>query len=79
VYRAGGKPQWLRLGLYPAVSLADARGLALSKRHALDVEHRDPAAEERAAREAAKVPPSLPPAVYTFADLAKLYETFCEG
>jgi hypothetical protein len=29
VYRHGGKPQWLTLGSYPAVTLADARSLAL--------------------------------------------------
>ena len=80
VYRSGGKPQWLTLGIYPAVTLADARNLALDKRHALDVEHRDPAAERRAAREAAT--PSAPapaPAVFTFADLVRLYETFAKG
>jgi integrase len=79
VYRAGGKPQWLTLGAYPAVTLADARGLALAKRHARDVERRDPAAERRAEKKAAKLPPSPLPAVYTFADLAKLYETFAQG
>ena len=81
VYRAGGKPQWLTLGTYPALTLVDARALALDKRHAVDVEKRDPAAEQRAEREAAKLPPSLivRPAVFTFEDLAKLYETFAKG
>ena len=79
VYRAGGKPQWLTLGSYPAVSLAEARGLALEKRHAVDVEKRDPAAEQRAQRETAKLPPAPTPAIFTFADLAKLYETFASG
>ena len=79
VYRAGGKLQWLTLGSYPAVSLAEARGLALEKRHAVDVEKRDPAAEQRAQRETAKLPPAPSPAIFTFADLAKLYETFARG
>jgi hypothetical protein len=38
------------LGTYPALGLADARARALDKRHAIDVEKRDPAADERAAR-----------------------------
>ena len=79
VYRSAGKPQWLTLGSYPAVSLADARALALDKRHALEVEGSDPAAERRAERETAKLPPPAAPAVYAFADLAKLYERFAQG
>lgn len=77
--RTGGKPQWLTLGAFPALSLADARDLALDKRHAIDVERRDPAAEERAERESAKLPPAPAKAVFTFSDLAKLYETFAKG
>jgi hypothetical protein len=68
VYRSDGKPQWLTLGAYPALTLADARALALDNRHAIDVEKRDPAAEQRAEREAAELPPpELPPvpAVFT--------------
>jgi integrase len=78
VYRAGGQPKWLTLGTYPAVTLASARTLALDKRHLIDVERRDPVEEERA-REAttAEVSPTAPP--FTFADLAKLYETFAKG
>ncbi len=79
VYRSAGTPQWLTLGSYPAVSLADARALALDKRHAVEVEGRDPAAERRTEREIAKLPPAAAPAVYTFADLATLYETFAKG
>ena len=79
VYRAAGKPRWLTLGSYPSLTLADARELALDKRHTVDVEKRDPAGEQRAAREVAKspAPPTTP--VFTFADLAKLYETFAKG
>lgn len=82
VYRGGGRaPQWVTLGTYPALSLADARAQALDKRHAVDVEGRDPAAEKRAERLPPAVTPALPPppAVFTFADLARLYETFAKG
>lgn len=79
VYRAGGKPRWLTLGTYPAVSLASARTLALDKRHLIDVERRDPVEEERTAREAASAAVSPAPPVFTFSDLAKLYETFAKG
>jgi integrase len=49
------------------------------KRHAVDVEKRDPAAELRAQRKTTKLPPPAPPTVFTFADLAALYETFAKG
>src|SRR4051794_11760612 len=78
VYRGGGQPKWLTLGSYPAVTLATARALALDKRHAIDVERRDPVAEERAAREAVRQV-SEPAPIFTFQDLAKLYETFAKG
>src|SRR3954463_3145917 len=78
VYRAGGKPKWLTLGTYPAVTLVSARMLALDKRHLLDVERRDPVEEDRARQvTTAEVPVAAP--VFTFADLAKLYETFAKG
>jgi integrase len=79
VYRRGGKPQWLTLGSYPAVTLADARSLALDKRHAIDVEKRDPAAEQRKERETAQLALPAAPAVYRFSDLAALYEQFAKG
>jgi integrase len=79
VYRRAGKPRWVMLGAYPAVTLADARTLALDMRHAIDVEKRDPAEERRAERKAAKVPSVPAPAVFTFADMAKLYETSARG
>jgi integrase len=79
VYRHDGKPQWLTLGSYPALGLADARSQALDKRHAVDVKQRDPAAELRSKREAARRPPPTPPAVFTFSDLAALYATFAKG
>src|SRR3954451_6218489 len=79
VYRGGSKPKWLTLGTYPAVSLASARTLALDKRHLLDVERRDPVEEDRTARETAAAEVFQTPPVFTFADLAKLYETFAKG
>jgi integrase len=78
VYRSGGTPKWLTLGSYPAISLATARALALDKRHAIDVDGRDPVAEQRVEREAT-APPSEPTHVFNFEDLAKLYETFAKG
>jgi integrase len=77
VYRAAGHPKWLTLGSYPAVTLADARTLALDKRHAIDVEGRDPVEEVHAEREATLN--SECGQVFTFEDLAKLYETFAKG
>jgi integrase len=79
VYRSNLKPQWLTLGSYPAVSLADARSLARDKRHAVDVEKRDPAAQLRVERQTATLTPAAIPAVFTFADLAAVYETFAKG
>jgi hypothetical protein len=86
VYRSGGRPpQWMTLGTYPALGLAEARARALNKRHAIDVEKRDPAAEERAARAAAAalaVPGAVAEsasATFTFADLVRLYEAFAKG
>ena len=73
VYRTHGTPsQWVRLGTYPAVKLAEARQLALTQRHAVDVEGRDPAAERRAPA------PSLPHA-FTFADFVPVYVAFQKG
>jgi hypothetical protein len=79
VYRAAGKPTWITLGAYPAVTLADARTLALGARHSIDVEKRDPAEELRAARQAAKAETPAAPAVFTFGDMAKVYEAFAKG
>ena len=86
VYRAPGKPpQWITLGNYPDLALVDARAAALEQRHAVNVQKRDPAAERREARSRADAtpepspPPPSQPKVFTFADLAKLYETFARG
>jgi integrase len=58
-YRNNGPSQRLRLGEYPALSLADARKQVNEQRALLD-KGVDPAAEKKAALEAAKLPP--PPA-----------------
>lgn len=78
VYRSGGRPKWLTLGSYPAISLATARTLALDKRHAIDVDGRDPIVDERVEREALAAQ-AKPANVFTFEDLANLYETFAKG
>lgn len=75
VYRNGGPPQWLPLGSYPAVSLADARGFVLDKRHALEIDGIDPLVELR-------TPPVEPPPqapVYTFADFVPVFVRFQKG
>ena len=46
-YRNNGPTQWVRLGAYPAVTLAAARVAALEQRHAIDVDGKDPAADRR--------------------------------
>jgi len=80
VYRINGKgSQWLTIGTYPAMKLAEARKQALTYRHAVDVDGRDPAAEHRAEKKAAKQPPPPVPTVFTFAELAKLYVTFAKN
>ena len=75
-YRNGGAPEWLRLGAYPAVALAEARDLALDQRHGLDVKGIDPAAERR--KEPAPEPEPPAPA-FTFADFVPAYVAFQKG
>jgi integrase len=81
VYRAPGKPsQWLALGTYPAVPLVEARKLAGTYRHQVDVEKRDPAAEARAAKAVRNAPPAPPPAAkHTFADFVPAYLAFARA
>ncbi len=55
VHRNGGKPEWLKLGAYPAVGLAEARDLPLDRRHDLDVKDIDPAVERTVELRAALV------------------------
>ena len=59
-------------GSYPAMTLAEARTLALDKRHLIDVEHLDPVVQEQAAQALATPTASDPSPVFAFADLAKL-------
>ena len=76
VYRMNGQPsQWLKLGSFPAVSLGEARKLAGTHRHAIDVEGRDPAAERRTPAPE----PEPAPAAFTFADFAPVYVAFQKG
>jgi integrase len=75
VYRNGGEPEWVVLGTYPAVGLADARDLALGKRHGLDIDGVDPAAERR--KEPEPDPVTAP--AFTFADFVPAYVAFQKG
>jgi integrase len=77
-YRHGGPPQWLRLGDYPSLSLADARTAALEQRHAIDVKGLDPAAERRNPQPEAPEP-EAPPRPFTFADFVPTFVAFQEG
>jgi integrase len=80
VYRINGRgSQWLTLGDYDTLSLAEARKKALHERSQVRVEKIDRAAVRRAEREAAKAPPPPAPTVFTFADLAALYGAFAKG
>lgn len=74
-YRRGGPTQWLRLGEYPALGLADARTEARGHRHAVDVERKDPAAEKRAT----PVEPPPEPRAFTFADFVPTFIAFQKG
>ena len=83
VYRPhpGGREQkleWLSLGSYDKIDLDAARKLAIDNRRAVEVEHRNPAAELRAQREAASHR-AAQPSVYTFAEYVKLYETLAQS
>jgi hypothetical protein len=79
VYRPVAKPHWLTLGSYPAVSVADARALALDNRHALEVEGRDPAAERRVRTGDRQASASRRPGRLRVRRLRELYETFAKG
>lgn len=75
VYRNGSQPEWLKLGTYPAVSLADARTAARDARHAIDVDGIDPAVERRQEPPA----PVAEPRVFTFADFVPVFVAFQKG
>ena len=53
-YSVHGRPKRLKLGTYPALSLADARELAWSEKKRIQRDGVDPVAEKRAARAAAE-------------------------
>jgi integrase len=74
-YRRGGPTQWLKLGAYPTMTLAQARTAALDQRHAIEVDGKDPAAERRQ-------PPPEPepiPRAFTFADFVPVFLAFQQG
>jgi integrase len=73
-YRNGGPSQWLKLGEYPALSLADARKRANDERANLG-NGIDPAAERR------KPPVEPAPAAptFTFADFVPVFVRFQKG
>ncbi len=74
-YRKGGPTQWVKLGAYPGMSLADARTAALDHQHAIEVEGKDPAAERRA-----PVPePEPEPTEFTFAHFVPAFLAFQKG
>jgi integrase len=78
-YRLAGKPtQWLKLGDYPSVSLAEARKLAGEQRKAVDVDGIDPAAEKRTLPPAPE-PEPVPAPAFTFADFVPVYLAFQRG
>jgi len=77
IYRVnGGGPQWLPLGSYPSLALAAARAAGKTHRKAVDVDKRDPIAEQKAAARAAKTPTAPVLTVRTF---AKAFITFQKG
>jgi len=76
VYRVNGSPsQWDRLGTVDAMSLADARKVARKRRTLVD-DGRNPAAERRAEKVAARTPA---PGGFTFSDLCDLYVKMAAG
>ncbi len=76
VCRVNGSPsQWDRLATVDAMSLADARKVARKRRAIVD-DGRNPAAERRAERVAARTPA---PGGFTFGDLCDLYVKIAAG
>src|SRR4051812_7245133 len=68
-YRNGGPQQWLKLGEYPAIGLADARG-RVNKERATMTDGLDPVEERRKAEAQAETPP---PSVSTFKDFVPVF------
>jgi len=79
VYRVQGRgPQWIRLGSYPATTLAEARDKARPLRQAVD-DKRDPIAERKAAEAAAQAPPAPAAPVMTCRKFAPTFIAFQKG
>jgi integrase len=74
-YRNGGPTEWMRIGLYPAVKLADARDAAESLRRQIDVDGIDPAVERRTPPPA----PDAPPVKETFGNFVPVFNAFQKG
>lgn len=77
VYRNRGPLQRLRLGEYPAMTLAEARKAVTEQRALLD-KGIDPVKTKQAAAIAVEPAPALPPA-FTFADFVPTYVAFQKG
>jgi integrase len=75
-FRNGGPPQRLRLGEYPAMSLADARKEVGEQRRLLD-RGLDPAEEQECRERPVETTPVAP--VFTFADYVPTYVAFQKG
>ena len=84
-YRRGGDTQWLKLGPYPELTLADARTRAREERYTLEVLDADPitaALEAKAAKAdadeaVATQAPAAP--VFTFGDFVPVFVQFQKG
>jgi len=73
-YRNGGPSQWLKLGAYPTLTLADARD-RVAKERAVLAAGVDPAEERR--KPPVEPVPSAP--TYTFADFVPVFVRFQKG
>ena len=71
----GSPSEWLRIGEYPAVGLAEARKLTGTYRYQVDIERRNPAAERRMP----EPPPEPVTPVMTFATFVPVYLAFAKG
>jgi len=76
-YRHGGPTQWLRLGDYPALTLADARTEAVNQRKTLEVDGIDPVEERARLNTPIEPEPAAP--VFTFKDFVPVYVAFQKG
>ena len=81
-YRRGGTTQWLKLGPYPELTLAEARTRAREERYTLEVLDDDPitaAREAKATAEQAEAAAAPPAPVFTFGDFVPVFVQFQKG